>query len=59
MDRTAPLCLFSTLKAFGITSRVNLEKIRKVGAKLTSEDHDLMICSYYAVRFGSSPQVDF
>jgi hypothetical protein len=33
VDRTEPLSFLSTLKALGITSRANLEKIRKVTAK--------------------------
>jgi hypothetical protein len=32
VDRTAPLSFMSTLKALGITSQINLEKIRKVVA---------------------------
>ncbi len=47
------------LKALGITSQINLEKNRKVVAKRTFEAHDLMIRSYYAVKFSSSSQVDF
>jgi hypothetical protein len=59
VDRTEPLSFMSTLKALGITSQVNLEKIRKVVAKRTFEAHDLMLCSYYAMKFSSSSQVDF
>lgn len=55
MDRIEPLSFLSTLKALGITS---LEKIRKVVAKRTFETHDLMLRSYYAVKFSSSPQVE-
>ena len=51
--------VYSTLKALGITSRVNLEKIRKGVAKRTFEAHDLMLRSYYAVKFSSSSPVDF
>jgi hypothetical protein len=58
-DRTDPLSFVSTLKALGITSRVNLEKIRKGVAKRTFEAHDLMMRSYYAVKFSSSSHVDF
>ena len=58
-DRTDPLSFVSTLKALGITSRVNLEKIRKGVAKRTFEAHDLMLRSYYAVKFSSSSHVDF
>jgi hypothetical protein len=54
VDRTEPLSFMSTLKALGITSRVNLEKIRKVVAKRAFEAHDLMLRSYYAVKFSSS-----
>jgi hypothetical protein len=58
-DRTDPLSFVSTLKALGISSRVNLEKIRKRVAKRTFEAHDLMHHSYYAVKFSSSSSVDF
>ena len=58
-DRTDPLSFVSTLKALGISSQVNLEKIRKRVAKRTFEAHDLMLRSYYAVKFSSSPTVDF
>jgi hypothetical protein len=59
VDRTEPLSFLSTLKAFGIASRVNREKIRKVVAKRIFEAHDLMLRSYYAIKFSSSSQVDF
>ena len=59
MDRTEPLSFMSTLKALGITSQINLEKIRKVLAKRTFEAHDLMLRNYYAVEFSSSSQIDF
>ena len=55
---TDPLSFVSTLKALGISSRVNLEKIRKRVAKRTFEAHDLMLRSYYAVKFSSSSSVD-
>jgi len=58
-DRTDPLSFVSALKALGISSRVNLEKIRKRVAKRTFEAHDLMLRSYYAVKFSSSSSVDF
>jgi len=58
-DRTDPLSFVSTLKALGISSQVNLEKIRKRVAKRTFEPHDLMLRSYYAVKFSSSSSVDF
>ena len=35
------------------------EKIRKRVAKRTFEAHDLMLRSYYAVKFSSSSSVDF
>jgi hypothetical protein len=41
------------------TSRVNLAIICKAVAKRTFEAHNLMLCSYYAVKFSSSSQVDF
>jgi len=56
---TDPLSFASTLKALGISSRINLEKIRKRVAKRTFEAHDLMLRSYYAVKFSSSSSVDF
>ena len=59
MDRTQPLSFLSTLKALGIASRVNLERVRKVVAKRNFEAHELMLRSYYAVKVSSSPQVDF
>ena len=43
VDRTEPLSFTSTLKALGIISRVNLEKIRKAVAKRTLEAHYLML----------------
>ena len=59
MDRTEPLSFVSTLKALGITSRVNLGKTRKEVVKRTFEAHDLMLRSYYAVKFSYSSQLDF
>jgi hypothetical protein len=59
VDRTEPLSFTFTLKALVITSRINLDRIRKVVANRTFEAHDLMLRSYYAVKFGSSSQVDF
>jgi hypothetical protein len=53
------LSFMSTLKTLGIISQTNLEKIRKMVAKRTFEAHDLMLRSYYAVKFSSSSQVDF
>jgi len=58
VDCTTPLSFFSAPKALDITSRVNLEIIRKLVAKRNFEAHDLMLRSYYAVRFSSSSQVD-
>ena len=62
-DRTDPLSFVSTLKALGISvtisSQANLEKIRKRVAKRIFEAHDLMLRSYYAVKFSSSSPVDF
>ena len=58
-DRTDPLSFVSTLKALGISSQVNLEKIRKRVAKRTFEAHDMMLRSYYAVKFSSPSSVDF
>jgi hypothetical protein len=59
VDCTEPLSFMSTLKALGIKSQINLEKIRKVVAKCIFEAHDLMLRSYYAVKFSSSYQFDF
>jgi hypothetical protein len=60
LDRTEPLSFLSTFKTLDITSRVNLEKIRKVTAKRAFEAHDLLLHSYYAVKSrSSSSQVDF
>ena len=59
-DRTEPLSFLSTLKALGITSRVNLEKIRKATAKRAFEAHDLLLRSYYAAKSSPSPsRTDF
>jgi hypothetical protein len=59
VDRTEPLSFTSTLNALGITSRINLGRIRKVVANRTFKAHDLVLRSYYTVKFGSSSQVDF
>jgi len=60
VDRTEPLSFLSTLKALGITSRVNLEKIRKATAKRAFEAHDLLLRSYYAAKSSPSPsRADF
>ena len=58
VDRTEPLSFLSTLRALGITSRANLEKIRKVTAKRAFEAHDLLLRSYYAAK-SSPPRTDF
>jgi hypothetical protein len=58
VDRTEPLSFLSPLRALGITSKANLEKIRKVTAKRAFEAHDLLLRSYYAAK--SSPsRTDF
>ena len=57
LDRTELFSFLSTLKALGITSRANLEKIRKVTAKRAFEAHDLLLRSYYATK--SAPRTDF
>ena len=59
VDRTEPLSFTSTLKALGITSRINPDRIREVVVNFTFEAHDLMIRGYYAVKFSPSTQVDF
>ena len=60
VDRTKPLSFLSTLKALGITSRANLEKIRKATAKRAFEAHDLLLRSYYAAKSSPSPsRTDF
>ncbi len=58
VDRTEPLFFLSTLRALGITSRANLEKIRKVTAKRVFEAHDLLLRSYYDAK-SSPPRTDF
>ena len=55
VDRTEPLSFLSTLRALGITSKANLEKIRKVTAKRAFEAHDLLLRSYYAAKSSPSP----
>ena len=55
VDRTEPLSFLSMLKALGITSRANLEKIRKATAKCAFEAHDLLLRSYYAAKSSPSP----
>jgi len=42
VDRTELLSFLSMLRALGITSKANLEKIRKVTAKRAFEAHDLL-----------------
>ena len=60
VDRTEPLSFLSMLKALGITSRANLEKIRKVTAKRAVEAHDLLLRSHYAAKSSPSPsRTDF
>jgi hypothetical protein len=55
VDRTDPLSFTSTIKDLVITSRINLDRIRKVSkvvANRTFEAHDLILCSYCSVKFG-------
>jgi hypothetical protein len=53
-------CHLNSLKALGITSRVDLEEIRKAVAKRAFEAHDLLLRSYYdAKSSSSSSHVDF
>jgi hypothetical protein len=60
LDRTELFSFLSTLKALGITSRANLEKIRKVTAKRAVEAHDLLLRSHYAAKSSPSPsRTDF
>jgi hypothetical protein len=60
VDRTEPFSFLSTLKTLGITSSVNLEKIRKATAKRAFEAHDLLLRSYYAAKSCPSPsRTDF
>ena len=49
------LGFLSLLRTLGITSKDNLEKIRKVTAKRAFEAHDLLLRSYYAAK--SSPSL--
>jgi len=58
VDRTEPLSFLSALRALGITSKTNLEKIRKVTAKRAFEAHDLLLRSYYAAKSNPS-RTDF
>ena len=59
-DVRVSLSFLSTLKALGITSRANLEKIRKATAKRAFEAHDLLLRSYYAAKSSPSPtRTDF
>jgi hypothetical protein len=58
VDRTEPLSFLSTLRALGITSKANLEKIRKVTAKRAFEAHDLLLRGYYAAKSNPS-RTDF
>jgi hypothetical protein len=58
VDRTEPLSFLSTLRALGITSKTNLEIIRKVTAKRAFEAHDLLLRSYYAAKSNPS-RTDF
>ncbi len=44
VDRTEPLSFLSTLKALGITSRINLKKIREAPSR-----PNLMLRSYYTI----------
>ena len=46
VDRTEPLSFTFTLKALVITSRINLDRIRRVVANRTFQAHDLMLRSY-------------
>ena len=58
VDKTEPLSFLSTFRALGITSKTNLEKIRKVTVKRVFESHDLLLRSYDAEK--SSPsRTDF
>ena len=60
LDRTEPLSFLSTLKALGISSRANLEKLRKATAKRAFEAHDLVLRSYYTAKSSPSPsRTDF
>jgi hypothetical protein len=58
VDRTEPLSFLSTLRALGVTSKTNLEKIRKATAKRAFEAHDLLLRSYYAAKSNPS-RTDF
>jgi len=46
VDRTDPLSFTSTIKDLVITSRINLDRIRRVVANRTFQAHDLMLRSY-------------
>jgi hypothetical protein len=51
----------SSLERLGVSRKPDIERTRKAVAKRTfdSEAHDLMLRSYFAVKFSPSGQVDF
>jgi hypothetical protein len=58
-NRTKPPSIISTLKALGITCQINLRKSVRWWWWQKRTFEDLMLCRYYAVKFGSSSQGDF
>ena len=49
----------SSLERLGVSRKLDIERTRKAVAKRTFEAHDLMLRSYFAVKFSPSGQVDF
>jgi hypothetical protein len=49
----------SSLERLGVSRKSDIERTRKAVAKRTFEAHDLMLRSYFAVKFSPSGQVDF
>ena len=49
----------SSLERLGVSHKSDIERTRKAVAKRTFEAHDLMLRSYFAVKFSPSGHVDF
>ena len=49
----------SSLERLGVSRKSDIERTRKAVAKRTFDAHDLMLRSYFAVKFSPSGQVDF
>jgi hypothetical protein len=48
----------SSLERLGVSRKLDIERTRKAVAKRTFEAHDLMLRSYFAVKFSPSGHVD-